>query len=126
MPQSYRAYRKWVEVNGEEPLLPGLNMTHEQVNIITTSINIVVIANIIIIIIPILNPHRGVTVFSICISTWEKLQLSCHLRRLTMLQPTVCSELLPFLILIIPLLVSLTLILLIVTIIKDITFSCSS
>ena len=58
--QSYRAYRKWVEVNGEEPLLPGLNMTHEQVNITTTSINIVVIANIIsIIIIPILNPHRG-------------------------------------------------------------------
>ena len=45
LPQSYRAYRKWVEVNGEEPLLPGLNMTHEQVKI-TTSINIVVIANI--------------------------------------------------------------------------------
>ena len=58
LPQSYRAYRKWVEVNGEEPLLPGLNMTHEQVNI-TTTINIVVIANIIIIIIPILNSHRG-------------------------------------------------------------------
>ena len=57
LPQSYRAYRKWVEVNGEEPLLPGLNMTHEQVNII--SINIIVIANIIIKIIPILNPHRG-------------------------------------------------------------------
>ena len=59
MSQSYRAYRKWVEVNGEEPLLPGLNMTHEQVNIITTSINIVVIANIIILTIPILNSHRG-------------------------------------------------------------------
>lgn len=59
LPQSYRAYRKWVEVNGEEPLLPGLNMTHEQVNFITTTINIVVIANISIIIIPILNPHRG-------------------------------------------------------------------
>ena len=59
MSQSYRAYRKWVEVNGEEPLLPGLNMTYEQVNIITTSINIVVIANISIKIIPILNPHRG-------------------------------------------------------------------
>ena len=58
MSQSYRAYRKWVEVNGEEPLLPGLNMTHEQVNI-TTTINIVVIANISIKIIPILNPHRG-------------------------------------------------------------------
>ena len=29
--QSFRAYRKWVEVNGEEALLPGLNMTHEQV-----------------------------------------------------------------------------------------------
>ena len=58
MSQSYRAYRKWVEVNGEEPLLPGLNMTHEQVNI-TTSIIIDVIANIIIIIIPILNSHRG-------------------------------------------------------------------
>ena len=58
MLQSYRAYRKWVEVNGEEPLLPGLNMTHEQVNIITTSINIVVIANISIKITPILNPHR--------------------------------------------------------------------
>ena len=57
--QSYRAYRKWVEVNGEEPLLPGLNMTHEQVNITTTSINIVAIANIIIVIISILNPHRG-------------------------------------------------------------------
>ena len=61
MSQSYRAYRKWVEVNGEEPLLPGLNMTHEQVNNITTSsINIVVIANLITMIIPILNPHsRG-------------------------------------------------------------------
>ena len=33
---------------------------------------------------------------SICISTWEKLPLSCHLRRLTVLQPTVCSELLIF------------------------------
>ena len=32
--QSYRAYRKWVEVNGEEALLPGLNMTHEQVTIV--------------------------------------------------------------------------------------------
>ena len=53
LPQSYRAYRKWVEVNGEEPLLPGLNMTHEQVNITTTSINISIK------IIPILNPHRG-------------------------------------------------------------------
>ena len=59
LPQSYRAYRKWVEVNGEEPLLPGLNMTHEQVNIITTTINIVVIANISIKIIPILKPQRG-------------------------------------------------------------------
>ena len=43
-----------------------------------------------------------------------------------MLQPTVCSELLPFLILIILLLVILIFILLIVTIIKVITFSCSS
>jgi len=28
--QSYRAYKKWVHLNGEESLLPGLNLTHEQ------------------------------------------------------------------------------------------------
>lgn len=28
--QSFRAYRKWVEENGPEPLLPGLNLTHNQ------------------------------------------------------------------------------------------------
>ena len=28
--QAYRAYKKWVEVHGEEAELPGLNMTHDQ------------------------------------------------------------------------------------------------
>ena len=28
--QSYRAYKKWVELHGEELDLPGLNMTHDQ------------------------------------------------------------------------------------------------
>ncbi|PRD29884.1 UNVERIFIED_CONTAM: nep-2 [Trichonephila clavipes] len=28
--QAFRAYRSWVARNGEEPLLPGLNLTHEQ------------------------------------------------------------------------------------------------
>ena len=28
--QAYRAYKKWVEIHGEEPELPGLNMTHDQ------------------------------------------------------------------------------------------------
>ncbi|GFS75640.1 neprilysin-1 [Nephila pilipes] len=28
--QAFRAYRSWVTRNGEEPLLPGLNLTHEQ------------------------------------------------------------------------------------------------
>nr|XP_018908298.1 PREDICTED: neprilysin-2-like [Bemisia tabaci] len=28
--QSFRAYRKWVKTHGEEKLLPGLNMTHDQ------------------------------------------------------------------------------------------------
>ncbi|MPC38765.1 Neprilysin-2 [Portunus trituberculatus] len=28
--QAYRAYRQWVERNGEEKLLPGINLTHDQ------------------------------------------------------------------------------------------------
>jgi neprilysin len=28
--QSFRAYRKWVSIHGEEPELPGLNLTHNQ------------------------------------------------------------------------------------------------
>ncbi|XP_078042097.1 neprilysin-1 isoform X2 [Augochlora pura] len=28
--QAYRAYKKWVSINGEEPLLPGINLTHDQ------------------------------------------------------------------------------------------------
>ncbi|XP_054287381.1 neprilysin-1-like [Macrosteles quadrilineatus] len=28
--QSYRAYRKWVSKYGEEPLLPGINLSHDQ------------------------------------------------------------------------------------------------
>ncbi|XP_076652047.1 neprilysin-1 [Halictus rubicundus] len=28
--QSFRAYRKWVSIHGEEPLLPGINLTHDQ------------------------------------------------------------------------------------------------
>ena len=28
--QAYRAYKKWVEIHGEEPDLPGMNMTHDQ------------------------------------------------------------------------------------------------
>ncbi len=28
--QAYRAYKKWVEKHGEEPNLPGLNLTHDQ------------------------------------------------------------------------------------------------
>ncbi|CAH1396574.1 unnamed protein product [Nezara viridula] len=28
--QSYRAYKKWVTQNGEEPRLPGINLTHDQ------------------------------------------------------------------------------------------------
>jgi membrane metallo-endopeptidase-like protein 1 len=28
--QSFRAYRKWVSQHGEEPDLPGLNLTHDQ------------------------------------------------------------------------------------------------
>ncbi|GIX78103.1 neprilysin-1, partial [Caerostris extrusa] len=28
--QAFKAYRGWVARNGEEPLLPGLNLTHEQ------------------------------------------------------------------------------------------------
>ncbi|GFT82831.1 neprilysin-1 [Nephila pilipes] len=28
--QAYRAYKKWVKRHGEEPLLPGLNLTHDQ------------------------------------------------------------------------------------------------
>ena len=28
--QAYRAYKRWVELHGEEPDLPGLNMTHDQ------------------------------------------------------------------------------------------------
>ncbi|XP_064610281.1 neprilysin-1-like [Liolophura sinensis] len=28
--QSYKAYRKWVERNGEEPLLPGIGLNHNQ------------------------------------------------------------------------------------------------
>lgn len=28
--QSYRAYRKWVKTHGEEPKLPGLDLTHDQ------------------------------------------------------------------------------------------------
>ncbi|XP_059174583.1 neprilysin-1-like isoform X2 [Physella acuta] len=28
--QSYRAYRKWVEKNGEEPALPGIGLSHNQ------------------------------------------------------------------------------------------------
>ena len=27
----FQAYRKWVAKYGEEPALPGLNMTHDQV-----------------------------------------------------------------------------------------------
>ncbi|EEC10627.1 neprilysin, putative [Ixodes scapularis] len=28
--QAYRAYKKWVKQYGEEPLLPGINLTHDQ------------------------------------------------------------------------------------------------
>ncbi|XP_047352829.1 neprilysin-1-like isoform X1 [Vespa velutina] len=28
--QSFRAYKKWVSIHGEEPLLPGVNLTHDQ------------------------------------------------------------------------------------------------
>lgn len=28
--QAYRAYKKWVKRHGQEPLLPGLNLTHDQ------------------------------------------------------------------------------------------------
>ncbi|XP_001602853.1 neprilysin-1 [Nasonia vitripennis] len=28
--QSFRAYKKWVATHGEEPLLPGVNLTHDQ------------------------------------------------------------------------------------------------
>jgi hypothetical protein len=28
--QAYRAYKKWVEKHGQEPNLPGLNLTHDQ------------------------------------------------------------------------------------------------
>lgn len=28
--QSFRAYKKWVAMHGEEPQLPGLNLTHDQ------------------------------------------------------------------------------------------------
>ncbi|KAG5682753.1 hypothetical protein PVAND_012086 [Polypedilum vanderplanki] len=28
--QSFRAYKKWVAIHGEEPALPGLNLTHDQ------------------------------------------------------------------------------------------------
>ncbi|KOC68003.1 Membrane metallo-endopeptidase-like 1 [Habropoda laboriosa] len=28
--QSFRAYKKWVSKHGEEPLLPGVNLTHDQ------------------------------------------------------------------------------------------------
>ncbi|XP_013792555.2 neprilysin-2-like, partial [Limulus polyphemus] len=28
--QSYRAYKKWVEKNGKEPLLPGIRLSHDQ------------------------------------------------------------------------------------------------
>lgn len=28
--QSFRAYRKWVSKHGEEPALPGLNLSHDQ------------------------------------------------------------------------------------------------
>ncbi|XP_043262154.1 neprilysin-1-like isoform X2 [Colletes gigas] len=28
--QSFRAYKKWVSTHGEEPLLPGVNLTHDQ------------------------------------------------------------------------------------------------
>ncbi|EEB19528.1 endothelin-converting enzyme, putative [Pediculus humanus corporis] len=28
--QSFRAYKKWVAKHGEEPLLPGINLTHDQ------------------------------------------------------------------------------------------------
>ncbi|KAL6430283.1 hypothetical protein ACFW04_007774 [Cataglyphis niger] len=28
--QSFRAYKKWVSIHGEEPLLPGMNLTHDQ------------------------------------------------------------------------------------------------
>ncbi|KAG8225256.1 hypothetical protein J437_LFUL006488, partial [Ladona fulva] len=28
--QSFRAYRKWVSIHGEEPRLPGINLTHDQ------------------------------------------------------------------------------------------------
>ncbi|XP_033327522.2 neprilysin-1 [Megalopta genalis] len=28
--QSFRAYKKWVSIHGEEPLLPGINLTHDQ------------------------------------------------------------------------------------------------
>ncbi|CAB4057556.1 MMEL1 [Lepeophtheirus salmonis] len=28
--QAFRAYNKWVRINGEEDLLPGLNLTHKQ------------------------------------------------------------------------------------------------
>ncbi|KAH7956781.1 hypothetical protein HPB52_012724 [Rhipicephalus sanguineus] len=28
--QAYRAYKKWVKQHGQEPLLPGINLTHDQ------------------------------------------------------------------------------------------------
>ncbi|XP_003491860.1 neprilysin-1 [Bombus impatiens] len=28
--QSFRAYKKWVSIHGEEPMLPGVNLTHDQ------------------------------------------------------------------------------------------------
>ncbi|KAI8795845.1 neprilysin-2, partial [Biomphalaria glabrata] len=28
--QSYRAYMKWIEKNGEEPALPGIGLNHHQ------------------------------------------------------------------------------------------------
>ncbi|XP_011861519.1 PREDICTED: neprilysin-2-like [Vollenhovia emeryi] len=28
--QAFRAYKKWVSIHGEEPLLPGVNLTHDQ------------------------------------------------------------------------------------------------
>lgn len=28
--QSFRAYKKWVSIHGQEPLLPGVNLTHDQ------------------------------------------------------------------------------------------------
>ncbi|KAL0112027.1 hypothetical protein PUN28_013327 [Cardiocondyla obscurior] len=28
--QAFRAYKKWISIHGEEPLLPGVNLTHDQ------------------------------------------------------------------------------------------------